>query len=75
MGEAVYFKEGDRVQKSNGYLWPGVILTVFKTLAGETRVVVECTVPEVAGALHIYAPRQLHLTNQPPEMELLETID
>jgi hypothetical protein len=29
------------------------------TLGGEVRVVVECVVPEVAGALHIYNPDQL----------------
>ena len=34
-------------------------MSVFDTLAGKTRVVVECTVPEVAGALHIYSPEQL----------------
>jgi hypothetical protein len=45
---------GDRVEKANGYKWPGI-----QTPAGETRVVVECTVPEVAGALHIFASDQL----------------
>jgi hypothetical protein len=53
------WKVGDRVQKATGYKWPGVVLSVFVTLAGKTRVVVECTVPEVAGALHIYSPDQL----------------
>lgn len=50
---------GTRVQKRSGYRWPGVIVAVFVTLAGETRYVVECTVPEVAGALHIYSREQL----------------
>jgi hypothetical protein len=50
---------GDRVAKVNGYKWPGIVVCRFQTLAGETRVVVECTVPEVAGALHIFAPDQL----------------
>jgi hypothetical protein len=36
-------------------------VAVFSTLKGETRVVVECTVPEVAGALHIYSPSQLRV--------------
>ena len=53
------WKVGDRVEKVSGYKWPGVVVSVFETLAGKTRVVVECTVPEVAGALHIYAPDQL----------------
>ena len=50
---------GDAVQKRSGYKWPGVVVAVFQTLAGERRVVVECTVPEVAGALHIYNEAQL----------------
>jgi hypothetical protein len=41
------WKVGDRVQKATGYKWPGVV-SVFDTLAGKTRVVVECSVPEVA---------------------------
>ena len=53
------WKIGDRVQKATGYQWPGEVVSVFKTLAGETRIVVECTCPEVTGALHIFAPSQL----------------
>lgn len=53
------FKVGDRVRKTSGYPWPGVVIMVGTTLAGKTRVVVECTVPEVSGALHIYNPQQL----------------
>jgi hypothetical protein len=53
------WKVGDRVQKASGYKWPGVVVSVFNTLAGKTRVVVECTVLEVSGALHIYSPDQL----------------
>lgn len=53
------FAVGDKVQKVSGYTWPGVVVSVFKTLKGQTRIVVECTVPEVAGALHIYNPEQL----------------
>lgn len=50
---------GDCVKKRSGYQWPGVVVAVFDTLAGERRVVVECIIPEVAGALHIYNPSQL----------------
>ena len=50
---------GDKVEKVSGYKWPGVVVSVFDTLAGERRVVVECTTPEVAGALHIYNKNQL----------------
>ena len=52
-------KTGDKVEKTKGYKWPGVIVSEFKTLAGERRYVVECTLPEVKGALHIYAPHQI----------------
>lgn len=52
-------KLGDTVRKKRGYPWPGVIVADFFNLAGERRIVVECTVPEVAGALHIYNPEQL----------------
>lgn len=55
------FQEGDKVHKASGYRWPGEVVAVFKTRAGKTRIVVECTVPEVAGALHIYSPEQLEL--------------
>lgn len=54
-----HFYVGDHVVKKAGYLWPGVVVAVFNTMRGETRVVVECTVPEVAGALHIYNPNQI----------------
>lgn len=50
---------GSKVRKLKGYKWPGIVVAIFKTLAGETRIVVECTVPDVAGALHIYSPEQL----------------
>jgi hypothetical protein len=57
------FKIGDKVEKFSGYKWPGVVVAVFDTLAGERRVVVECTTPEVAGALHIYNEKQLTLVD------------
>lgn len=53
------FKIGDNVIKISGYKWPGVVVAVFDTLSGERRIVVECTVPEVSGALHIYNEKQL----------------
>lgn len=48
------FEIGDKVEKIKGYKWPGVIVSKFITTEGALRVVVECTVPEVRGALHIY---------------------
>lgn len=56
-------KIGDRVHKTKGYKWPGIIVADFTNLAGQRRIVVECTVPEVAGALHIYIPEQLEKTD------------
>jgi hypothetical protein len=50
---------GDLVEKTNGYKWPGVVVGVVQTLAGKTRIVVECTAKGVEGALHIYTPEQL----------------
>lgn len=52
---------GDKVEKVSGYRWPGVVVAVFETTQGKLRIVVECTVPEVAGALHIYNPEQLQV--------------
>jgi hypothetical protein len=58
------FKIGDKVQKTSGYKWPGVVVAVFENLAGQTRVVVECTVPEVSGALHIYNSSQIERVDE-----------
>ena len=52
---------GDRVEKISGYLWPGIVVAKFQTTEGKIRFVVECTVPEVRGALHIYAAEQIKL--------------
>lgn len=54
-------KVGDRVRKISGYPFPGVIACIFTTTEGATRVVVECTVPECKGMLHIYRPDQLEV--------------
>lgn len=56
-----HFSVGDRVRKVKGYSWPGVVVAAFLTLDDKPRYVVECTVPEVAGALHIYNGEQLEL--------------
>ena len=64
MGKKI--EAGDTVQKVRGYPWPGVVVSAFRTLAGRPRFVVECTVPEVAGALHIYLEDQLVVTTPKP---------
>ncbi len=50
---------GDKVRKTSGYSYPGVVVSVFKTTAGLWRYVVECTEPSVAGMLHIFNAKQL----------------
>lgn len=50
---------GDKVNKVSGYKYPGIVVAVFHNLKGDDRYVVECTVPEVAGMLHIYNRNQL----------------
>jgi len=57
-------KVGDKVIKIRGYKWPGIIIMSGLTLQGELRFVVECTVPEVSGALHIYSPEQLTVVKE-----------
>lgn len=52
-------KVGNTVTKAKGYAWPGEVRAVFTNKAGDERIVVECTVPEVSGALHIFNPAQL----------------
>ena len=55
---------GAKVVKTKGYAWPGVVVSVFCNLKGQTRYVVECTAPEVAGALHIFNREQLRLAEE-----------
>ena len=52
-------KLGDKVEKTKGYKWPGVIVADFQNYKGERRLVVECRHPDILGALHIYNPEQL----------------
>lgn len=54
-----HFRIGEKVQKKSGYKWPGTVVSVFSTLKSEIRYVVESTIPEVEGALHIYSGAQL----------------
>ena len=59
MTEPFKFDVGDFVEKRSGYPWPGVVVSRFHTTEGHARYVVECTVREVYGALHIYNGNQL----------------
>ena len=59
------FWPGDRVKKKEGYEWPGFVVCSFRNLEGRARYVVECTVPGVKGALHIYSGHQLEKVDEP----------
>ena len=50
------FQVGDKIFKPKGYKFPGTVVSVFKNLAGETRVVAEL---EDNGMLHIFSEPQL----------------
>ena len=53
------FSLGQRTIKVQGYKWPGMVVSCFRNLSGQRRYVVECTLPGVQGALHIYNEDQL----------------
>lgn len=50
------FKVGDQVYKPKGYKFPGIVVSVFKTTSGETRIVAEMI---DNGILHIFNEGQL----------------
>lgn len=50
------FKVGDKVNKKEGYKFPGVIVSIFETTAGKTRLVIEM---DNYGLLHIFNPEQI----------------
>ena len=54
---------GTPVRKAKGYGFPGVIVAVFATTAGNIRFVVEATGEEYAGMLHIFNGDQLAETS------------
>jgi len=55
------FKVGDKVSKPKGYAFDGVVVSVFKTLTGNIRVVAELTTSNGEGMLHIFSENQLVL--------------
>jgi hypothetical protein len=48
-----------KVQKIKGYKYPGVIVSVFYTLDGKIRYVVEADHPSFRGMLHIFSDADL----------------
>ena len=52
------FKVGDKVYKPKGYKFPGIVVAIFTTTNGETRIVAEM---EDNGMLHIFSETQLNI--------------
>ena len=57
--ENAKFKIGNAVNKTSGYKYPGIVVSVFSNTKGEIRYVVECTLEGVQGMLHIFNENQL----------------
>jgi hypothetical protein len=58
MEENYKFKVGDKVYKPKGYKFPGIVVSIFKTTSGETRIVAEM---RDNGMLHIFNESQLEI--------------
>lgn len=52
------FNIGDKVFKPKGYQFPGIVVSIFQTTKGETRIVAEM---RDNGMLHIFNENQLEL--------------
>ena len=55
------FNQGDKVEKTSGYNYLGIVVAVFTNTKGDIRYVVECTAQGVEGMLHIFNENQLKL--------------
>jgi len=56
------FKVSDKVRKKKGYTYNGIIVSIFTTLTGKERCVVEIDgTGNCAGMLHIFALTDLEL--------------
>ncbi len=55
------YQQGDKVKKVKGYAYPGVVVSAFTNLNGDSRYVVECTAPDCKGMLHIFNGEQLEM--------------
>lgn len=58
--ENAKFKVGDKVNKATGYKFPGTVVSVFETTAGDVRLVVEM---DEYRLLHVFNEGQLQKTN------------
>lgn len=59
------YKIGEWVEKTSGYVFPGVIVSVFTNLAGDVRYVVEHRMSH--GLLHIFNAGQLMADEKEPK--------
>lgn len=64
----VNYRVGDLVQKTRGYKFPGVVVSVFEKLDGEVRYVVEASNRDFPGILHIFRGDQLERRSVQPVM-------
>ena len=56
-------KIGDKIKKSKGYAFEGVVVAVFKNTKGQVRIVAEhlgSQTEESGGMLHIFSETQLN---------------
>jgi hypothetical protein len=66
MTKETKFKVGDKAYKPKGYKFPCTIVSVFKTVGGEVRVVAEM---EGYGLLHIFNESQLEIKDSYGQIE------
>jgi hypothetical protein len=59
MSDEIKFRVGAKVQKKEGYRYPGIVVSVFRTLQRKVRYVVEADSPDYNGMLHIFNGDQL----------------
>jgi uncharacterized protein YjhX (UPF0386 family) len=57
--DIIKFRVGAKVQKVKGYKYPGVVVSVFRTLKRQVRYVVEADGDGYEGMLHIFNNEQL----------------
>jgi hypothetical protein len=55
------FEVGNKVKKPKGYPFDGIVVAVFQTTTGQTRIVAEL---EGNGMLHIFTPLQLEIREE-----------
>ena len=59
LGKSRPLECGDFVEKTSGYVFRGIIVSIFETTQGNVRYVVEADHPDSQGMLHIFDESQL----------------